>query len=120
MTARSISVAAEASLGRDCWQAGWASASRLCPCDLRSFVQADWTDEGRASAQTMETGMTWEPADHADDVLGAAVALATFAASSPALDARPTVRREVLRMYVLSLVTQGTLPRKGKTRYVSA
>lgn len=64
--------------------------------------------------------MRWVPAEHGDDVLDAAVALATFAAASPALDARPAVRREVLRMYVLSLVTQGTLPGKGKTRYISA
>lgn len=63
--------------------------------------------------------MKWEPAAHAGDVLEAAVALATFAAASPALNARPAVRREVLRMYVLSLVTQGTLPGKGRTRYIS-
>ena len=63
--------------------------------------------------------MTWAPAERAGDVLEAAVALATFAAASPALEARPAVRREVLRMYVLSLVTQGTLPGKGETRYVS-
>lgn len=64
--------------------------------------------------------MTWSAAEHAEDVIDAAVALASFAAGSPALDARPAVRREVLRMYVLSLVTQGTLPGKGNTRYVSA
>lgn len=63
--------------------------------------------------------MGWHRASHADDVIEAATALGVFAATSPGLDARPGVRREMLRLYTLNLVTQGTLPRKGDTRYVS-
>jgi hypothetical protein len=80
------------------------------PPDRIRFRRLDVEDEN----------MIWTPGEYADDVLKSAVALATFAAASPTLDARPAVRREVLRMYVLPLVTQGTLPGKGQTRYVSA
>lgn len=61
----------------------------------------------------------WTPAPHAEAVIEAASAMALFAASSPGLSGRPAARREMLRLYVLSLVTQGTLPKKGVTRFVS-
>ncbi|GAB3865451.1 hypothetical protein GCM10028801_35960 [Nocardioides maradonensis] len=65
------------------------------------------------------TSTPWSRAPHADAVIEAATAMALFAATSPGLDARPTARRELLRLYVLSLVTQGTLPKQGATRFVS-
>jgi hypothetical protein len=61
----------------------------------------------------------WVLAPHAEAVIEAASAMALFAATSPGLAGRPTARREMLRLYVLSLVTQGTLPKKGVTRFVS-
>lgn len=61
----------------------------------------------------------WTPAPHADAVVEAATAMALFAATSPGLDGRPAARREMLRLYVLSLITQGTLPKQGMTRFVS-
>lgn len=62
----------------------------------------------------------WAPAPHAEAVIEAATAMALFAVTSPSLDARPTARREMLRLYVLSLITQGTLPKQGMTQFVSA
>lgn len=61
----------------------------------------------------------WAPAPHAEAVVEAASAMALFAATSPGLAARPAARREMLRLYVLSLITQGTLPKQGMTRFVS-
>lgn len=61
----------------------------------------------------------WILPPHAEAVVEAASAMALFAATSPGLAGRPTARREMLRLYVLSLITQGTLPKKGVTRFVS-
>lgn len=73
-----------------------------------------------AMSTFVKTAEPWEPAAHAEQVIDAATALATFVATSPGLDPRPGVRAEVLRLYVMMLVTQGTLPTKDATRYVSA
>lgn len=62
----------------------------------------------------------WTEHARADAVRQAAIAVARFAATSPELDVRPQVRRELLTKYVLWLVTTGTVAHKHDTKYRSA
>lgn len=61
----------------------------------------------------------WTEHPRADAVREAAIAVARFAATSPELEVRPQVRRELLTKYVLWLVTTGTVAHKHDTRYRS-
>lgn len=63
--------------------------------------------------------MSWTEPDRAAAVRQAAIAVAKFAATSPDLDVRPEVRRELLTKYVLWLATTGTIAHKHDTRYRS-
>ena len=63
--------------------------------------------------------MSWTEPDRAVSVRQAAIAVARFAATSPELEVRPQVRRELLTKYVLWLVTTGTVAHKHDTRYRS-
>lgn len=63
--------------------------------------------------------MSWNEPARASDVRQAAIAVARFAATSPELEIRPQVRRELLTRYVLWLVTTGTVANKHATRYRS-
>ena len=63
--------------------------------------------------------MGWTEPDHADAVRQGAIALAKFALQSRELDVRPEIRTEVMRLYVLPLVTHGTAPSKYETRFRS-
>jgi hypothetical protein len=64
--------------------------------------------------------MSWTEPDRAASVRQAAIAVAKFAATSPDLEVRPQVRRELLTKYVLWLVSTGTIAHKHDTRYRSA
>lgn len=59
-----------------------------------------------------DTRDQWSEPARAEAVRQAAVAVAKFAATSPELDVRPQVRRELLTKYVLWLVTTGTIAHK--------
>jgi hypothetical protein len=63
--------------------------------------------------------MPWTEPPHAAAVRQGGIALTKFALQSPELDVRPEIRTEMMRLYVLPLVTHGTAGSKYETRFRS-